>query len=382
MRLVAVYNWPERFRRFLGEMRVRVGFGPSGEAANGRRAVEVADIFADAALEDWQEVAQELGFRALVALPLQTTHGVLGAVTFYFERAGNFSDESRHLLRVVADQMAATAEKARLIEDLRRVNAHLAESNAALERQYAAVLEARRVKDEFLANISHELRTPLTAVIGYISLMQEGIAGPVTPEQQATLAQVKASSEQLLGLIDDLLELTTLKRGGLDAEVTEFDPREPLREAIAATRGRRDDVRLEVEESDPLPSMHSDRKRIVKLLVTLLGNAYKFTSAGVVRASVDVTPPGAGGPSRVLYRIEDTGIGIAPEAQELVFDEFRQVDGSTTRLHGGSGLGLALARRLARLLGGEVRLRSEPGTGSIFEVDLPLHSTSGSSAGQ
>jgi GAF domain-containing protein len=172
MRLAAAYNWPQRYEPWLGEMRVRLGFGPSGEAASERRAIEVPDVFADPSLEDWQEVANELGFRALVALPLQTSSRVLGAVTFYFADARGFSTERRGLLRIVAAQMAATAEKAALIDDLRRANAALTESKAELEQQYLAVLEARRVKDEFLTNVTHELRTPLTAVMGYISLLQ------------------------------------------------------------------------------------------------------------------------------------------------------------------------------------------------------------------
>ena len=372
MRLAAVHNWPEKYAPFLGQMRVRLGAGPSGQAASECRVVEVDDVFADPALGDWQEVARELGFRALVALPLRASQGVLGAVTFYFDHTGEFGADARHLLQMVADQMAATAEKARLIEDLRRANAHLAETNAELERQYVALLEARRVKDEFLANISHELRTPLTAVIGYIAIMQEGIAGPVTAEQQTTLTQVKGASEQLLGLIDDLLELTTLKRGGLDVDVTEFDASDALREAVAATKGRPESVALEVDAPDVAAPMRSDRKKVVKLLVSLLSNAYKFTPSGTVRATIEIRLSPRGDDDRVIYRIEDTGIGIPAAAQELVFDEFRQADGSMTRRHGGSGLGLSLARRLARLLGGDISLASEEGNGSTFTADLPL----------
>ena len=367
MRLAAAYNWPERFRPFLGEMRVRLGFGPSGEAASERRSIQVPDVFADPNLEDWQEVAQELGFRALVALPLQSGNRVLGTVTFYFAHAGGFSAETRSLLRIVADQMAATAEKAALIEDLRRANAALLESNAELERQYVAVLEARRVKDEFLANISHELRTPLTAVMGYVSLMQEGLAGPLSAEQLGTLGQVKGASERLLDLIENLLELTTLRQGGLALEVDEFDPRDPLRAAVAATSGRPEAVTLTVDEPTVfLPPMRSDRKKITRVLMALLGNAYKFTEKGEVRARVEV------GNGRVRYVIQDTGIGIAPEAQQLVFEEFRQVDGSATRKFGGSGLGLALAQRLAQVLGGVIELSSMPGEGASFTVELPL----------
>ena len=366
MRLAAVHNWPERFAPFLGEMRVRLGFGPSGEAAAERRVIEVPDVTADPSLEDWAEVAHELGFRAIVALPLQTGDGVLGAVAFYFEEAGAISADTRSLLRMVADQMAATAQKARLIEDLRRANAALTESNAELERQYVALLEARRVKDEFLANISHELRTPLTAVMGYLALMEEGLAGPVTEEQRHTLSQVKTSSQHLLDLIGDLLELTTLKKGGLEIKTTTFDVREPLHDALANARGRSDAVALRVREPEQAIFMVSDRRKIGKLLVALLSNAYKFTTTGEIRISVNVVD------DRVVYRVEDTGIGIPEEMHQQVFDEFRQVDGSTTRKYGGSGLGLSLARRLARVLGGEIYVDSAPGHGSTFRVELPL----------
>jgi signal transduction histidine kinase len=366
MRLAAVHNWPARYAPFLGEMRVRLGFGPSGEAAAERRLIEVPDVMADPALEDWAEVAQELGFRAIVALPLQTGEGVLGAVAFYFEQAGAITSETRSLLRMVADQMAATAQKARLIEDLRRANAALVDSNAELERQYGALLDARRVKDEFLANISHELRTPLTAVMGYLALMEEGLAGPVTPEQRKTLAQVKTASHHLLDLIGDLLELTTLKRSGLEAVTSAFDVRDPLNDAVSSTRGRPEHVALRVNEPETATLMVSDRRKIAKLLGSLLSNAYKFTEQGEIRLSVAVHN------DHVVYRVEDTGIGIADDMQRLVFEEFRQVDGSSTRRYGGSGLGLALARRLARLLGGEIYLESQPGEGSTFRVELPL----------
>jgi signal transduction histidine kinase len=262
--------------------------------------------------------------------------------------------------------MAATAEKAALIEDLRRANIALTESNAALERQYTEVVESRRVKDEFLSNISHELRTPLTAVIGYISLMQEGLGGPITTEQRETLEQVKESSEHLLALIGDLLQLTALKRGAVAASVAEFDPRDPLRDAIAGARGRRERVSLEVVQPEIVPTMRSDRRTVAKVLTVLLDNAFKFTREGHVRASLEI------GGDRVTYAIADTGIGIPADAHRLVFEEFRQVDGTTTRQFGGSGLGLALARRLARVVDGHITLASTPGNGSTFKLEVPL----------
>ncbi len=367
MRLAAVHNWPQRYAKFLRQMKVKLGAGPSGEAASERRTIEVLDVFADPSLSDWQEVAMELGFRSFVALPLQTGQGsVLGTVTFYFASPNAVVAETRHLMRLVADQMAASAEKARLIEGLEQANLALRASNEELERQFSDLLEARRVKDEFLANISHELRTPLTAVIGYISLMRDGLSGPVSVEQAQTLDAVKESSEQLLSLIADLLELTALKRGGVEAMVAEVDPRIPLHDAIAAAKGRREGVELAVVEPDIIPVMKTDRRSVARALTALLDNAFKFTRDGRVTVSVEVLG------DRVVYSVEDTGIGIAPEALKLVFEEFRQVDGTATREYGGSGLGLALARRLARLVHGDISLTSAPGAGSTFRLDVPL----------
>jgi signal transduction histidine kinase len=366
MRLAAVHNWPERFTAFLGDMRVRLGFGPSGEAASERRVIEVPDVFADPSLEDWQEVASELGFRSLVALPLQTPQGVVGAVTFYFAAPVAISTESRGLLRVVADQMAATADKARLIDDLSRANVALNRTNAELERQYAALLEARRLQDEFLSNVSHELRTPLTAVLGYLALMEEGLGGPVNDEQQHTLAQVKGASEQLLELIGDLLELTALKRGTVDVHVSEFDPGDAVTDALRSCEPCRESVTLVVEGASELPALSSDRRKVARLLTALLRNAFKFTEAGEVRVAMERRG------DRIAFRITDTGVGISEEAQRFVFEEFRQEDGSATRRYGGSGLGLAIARRLAQLLGGDIALSSRRGQGSTFIAELPL----------
>lgn len=366
MRLAAVHNWPQRYARFLRQMRVRIGAGPSGQAASERRMIEIPDVFAEADAADWREVAMELGFRSIVALPLAAGDNVLGALTFYFASPRSISADSRHLMRIVADQMAASAEKARLIQDLEQANAALGATNAELGQQYADLLDARRVKDEFLSNISHEMRTPLTAVIGYISLMQEGLAGPVSSEQQDTLEQVKQSSEHLLSLIGDLLELTALKRGEVSAAFDEVDPRQPLRDAVQGVKGRREAVAFELIEPDALPMMRTDAPAVARTLRALLDNAFKFTREGSVRASVAVDG------DRVVYLVQDTGTGIPESAHKLVFDEFRQLDSSMTREFGGSGLGLALARRLARLLHGDVSLTSKPGVGSTFRLELPL----------
>ena len=366
MRLAAVHNWPGKYARFLSQMRVKLGQGPSGLAASERRTIEVLDLFQDPTLTDWRDAANELGFRSFVAIPLQTPRAVLGTVTFYFSSPNAVSRDTRHLVRMVADQMAATAEKARLIQDLKRANAALTATNTQLEQQYADALESRRVKDQFLQNISHELRTPLTAVMGYTALLEEGVAGPINDEQRHTLEQVNAASEHLLSLIGDLLELTALKRGALDLELTELDPRTPMREAIKAAKGRRDGVGLDVHEPDIVPPMFGDGRMLSKIIRVLLGNAFKFTRSGTVTVSLEIAN------ERAVYRVTDTGIGIPPDEIHAIFDEFKQVDGGTTREYGGSGLGLALGRRLARLLHGDITVTSMVGQGSTFKLDVPL----------
>jgi signal transduction histidine kinase len=311
----------------------------------------------------------ELGFRSFLAVPMQTADAVLGTVTFYFASPNSIVAETRYLARLVADQMAASAEKARLIESLKRTNQALTHTNELLERQNTDLLEARRAKDEFLANISHELRTPLTAVIGYISVMQDGLAGPINSEQQTTLAVVKDASNELLGLIGNLLELTALKRGAVQPATDKVDPREILRDALQASRGAGDGVELELQMPDEMEAMYTDRRSVARALTALLDNAFKFTREGSVTASVKVED------DRVVFAIEDTGVGIASDQFESVFDEFRQVDSTLTREFRGAGLGLALARRHARLFGGEISLTSTPGVGSTFKLEVPFRST-------
>ncbi len=209
-----------------------------------------------------------------------------------------------------------------------------------------------------------------TAVLGYLSILQEELSGPLTPGQRDDLSQVKRSSERLVELIDDLLELTTLKRGAPRLAIEEFGPWEAMREAIGVAGKPAAGVALRLEDpTSPTTVMRSDRKKIVRILVSLLSNAVKFTARGEIVAGAAVQG------DRVVYAVRDTGIGIPPEAQRIVFEEFRQVDGSTTRRFGGSGLGLALARQLARLLGGEIQLESVPGEGSTFIVELPLEAS-------
>ncbi|HYJ79148.1 MAG TPA: histidine kinase dimerization/phospho-acceptor domain-containing protein, partial [Longimicrobiaceae bacterium] len=236
LRLAADWNWPPEYAAFLHDMRVRVGAGPTGVAVAENRVVEVPDVFADPALADWWEVARELGFAGSVSLPLVLGGAPEGAITFYFRAAGVLSEPDGSLLRLVADQLSAAAEKAHLIEDLQRANALLRLQNVELEARFREAEEARRLKAELLANVSHELRTPLTAILGYTYLLREGVSGELAAEQRGEVERIEQAGAQLLALIDDLLDLTRLQLGRLDTEVETCDAVALLRAAAAPLR--------------------------------------------------------------------------------------------------------------------------------------------------
>ena len=377
LRLAASWNWPPAFAAFLGQARVRIGAGPTGVAVAENRVVEVPDVFAAQGLGDWWEVARELGFAASVSLPLLQGGRPEGALTFYFRDPGAPRSHDRHLLRLVADQLSATAEKAHLIEDLQRANALLRLQNVELEARYREAEEARRLRGELLANVSHELRTPLTAILGYAWLLRDGRT--LGGDQAAQVEKIEEAGTQLLARIEDLLDLTNLQLGRLAPQVETCD-------AVALLHAAMDSVapppQLEVQmfAPDATVPVRTDGSQVLRILRQLVSNAYKFTPQGGVTARVrmasgspwsDEARRTGSVPHRVVWEVEDTGIGIAESDLERVFDEFRQVDGSATRRFGGMGMGLALSRQLARRLGGDVTVRSEPGRGSRFTLSLP-----------
>jgi signal transduction histidine kinase len=394
LRVVAAYNWPQAFASYLSSMRVRVGNGPTGRAVADNETVEVEDVFSDEGLRDWWDSARELGFASSVSVPLVFGSRPIGAVTFYFRAPEPFRDADRSLLRLVADQLAATAEKAHLIEDLQRANSLLREQNVDLEARYREAEEARRLKNEFLANVSHELRTPLTAILGYAYLLREGLSGVLAEEQTAAVAKIEQAGNALMGLINDLLDLTHLKLGRTTVEPELCDAVALARAALSAAPAPGAGVELCTETPPERVPIHTDPVMVVRILQNLLSNAVKFTALGSitlrVRTETAAPPPGGDGGALadqgpvVVWEVQDTGIGISPEDQQSIFDEFRQVDGSATRRFGGTGLGLALSQGLARRLGGAIRVRSTLGEGSSFTLSLPssvIHAGQASAGG-
>jgi signal transduction histidine kinase len=268
-----------------------------------------------------------------------------------------------------------------LNSELQEVNEKLRSRTEEAERARLDAESASRAKSEFLANMSHELRTPINAIIGYADLMELGIAGPLTEGQRDQLTRIRVSSEHLLMLIEDILDLSKIEAGRV--EIVRADGR--LQEAVdaalslvgpqASARGHRVDYACRYSRD---LWYYGDEGRVRQILVNLLSNAVKFTDPGgmiTVSCAADAAPESDarlrnGGPY-VSVRVADTGPGIAAEHHEAVFDPFVQLETGRTRTRGGTGLGLAISRQLARLMGGDLTLESEPGEGSAFTLWLP-----------
>ena len=273
MRLVAAHNWPDHLRPWLADVRVRVGFGPSGEAASERRVIEVPDVFADADLEDWQEVARELGFRALVSLPLQNSQAVVGAVTFYFRSWDDFTIERRGLLRLVADLMAAATEKSRLVDRIRRAESAAVEALTELDRQYVAVAHARR-----------DARSLTVAATAALQPHISGLPGKATAAVQRVL--------------DDLALAAGLEDESVAVAADQFDPRLPLRDALRQVSESGTAVHLIGEEPiHELPLVRGDAEKVTVALARLLERAAAVDAVTELRASVAVSD------GRVEYRV-------------------------------------------------------------------------------
>ncbi|HEX8692232.1 MAG TPA: ATP-binding protein [Longimicrobium sp.] len=286
-----------------------------------------------------------LGARSLMAVPLVARGEVLGAITF-----------------VCGERVYRKTDLA-LAEDFAQ-RAAMSVSNARL---YEAAQEASRAKSEFLAVMSHELRTPLNAITGYADLLQAGLAGPLNSRQREQLDRIVASARHLVGVIEEILTFSRMEAGHERAHLEAVDLREMVRETalllepLAREKGLGFEVRLQEEPA----RVETDPVKVRQVLRNLVTNAVKFTDHG--RVVIEGAREGA----RHLVRVADSGVGIAPENRERVFEPFWQVEQSNRREVGGTGLGLAVARGLAEMLGGELRLESTPGRGSTFTLALP-----------
>jgi len=280
------------------------------------------------------------------------TLGVMSLCTTGGRR--RFDDRDRVLIEDLAQRVAMAVDNARLHEGERRARSEAEAANQA--------------KSDFLAIMSHELRTPLTAVVGYTELLADEVVGPVNETQRDHLSRVRASSEHLLMLIEDILSFARIEAGREQVHIEEFGLAALLEQAAVIVRplAEKKNLAFTLGGHDSRAVMRSDPQKVRQIIINLLANAVKFTTIGGVRLIAGVAD------GRVEFEVSDTGPGIALQHVERVFDAFWQVDQRITRKAGGTGLGLSVARQLARLLGGDVSVRSTIGEGSVFRVDLPL----------
>lgn len=316
-------------------------------------------------LDPENEFHFNLGFgyvlpRTVVGIPLSFSGdklGVLVAVSL-----SDMQQESLEFLENSARQLSIAIHNATVFEKVRFQSQRLEILNVELEK-------ASRVKSEFLANMSHELRTPLNSIIGFSDMLYRAKRDPLSDRQRVAMEKVLRNSRHLLSLINQVLDIAKIEAGHMELLPEEFELRELVLDCLAAIEPDALNKGLNVKVSIPegLPKVYGDISKVEEIIINLLSNAVKFTEKG--RVDLNVTSAS----DSLTIHVEDTGIGIVPENQEIIFEEFRQIDSSSTRSHGGTGLGLSIARKLARLMGGDINLTSKFGVGSHFQFTLPVH---------
>jgi signal transduction histidine kinase len=334
----------------------RLNQGVVGRAGAERVPVQIPDVLEAGAYEErFRALAGRAGIRALLAVPLVREPSLVGALVVWRREPGRFSEETERLLRTFAAQSVLAIQNARLFRELDEKS-----------RQLEA---ASHHKSAFLANMSHELRTPLNAIIGFSEVLAERMFGEVNEKQAEYLQDILDSGRHLLSLINDILDLSKVEAGRLELDLARFHLPTAVEQALILVRERasRHGIALEVSVDPRVGEIVGDERKIRQVLLNLLSNAVKFTPEG---GRVGVTATASDG--LVTIAVSDTGIGIAPEDQAAVFEEFRQVGGDGARKAEGTGLGLTLARKFVELHGGQIGVRSQIGQGSTFTFTQPM----------
>ena len=335
----------------------RLGDGVVGRAATSREPIEIPNISEERAYAPrMRELLARFGFRASLAVPLLREDCIVGALVVRRKSTGEFRPEVIELLKTFATQSVLAIQNARLFREI--------------EEKSQQIEAANRHKSEFLANMSHELRTPLNAIIGFSEVLQEKLFGELNEKQAEYTDDILSSGRHLLSLINEILDLSKVEAGRMELELAAFDLPLAIDNARTFVRERatRHGIALDVTVDKRLGEIVGDERKIKQILLNLLSNAVKFTPEG---GRIGIEARQADGV--VEISVSDTGVGIAPEDQPKIFEEFRQVGSDYAHKTEGTGLGLTLAKKFVELHGGKIWVESEVGKGSKFTFTLPIN---------
>jgi signal transduction histidine kinase len=353
-RLRATHGMDAALIAAIRDRRIGAGETAIGKAAAERRTLQIPDVQKETSLV--LDVIVQAGYRAVLFVPLLRADQIVGALVVRRKEPGEFPQHTIDLLETFADQSVLAIQNARLFREIEDKNRQLA--------------EASEHKSQFVSSVSHELRTPLNAIIGLTDMLVTNAARFGTEKAKEPLQRVHRAGTHLLGLINQVLDLSKIEAGKLELNPETVQLTPLIDEVVGTARQLADQNknRVLVEAQENLGSLTVDPMRLRQILLNLLSNAFKFTKQGEVTLRARRV---ADGRDWIELAVADTGIGMTAEQQAKLFEEFSQADRTTAQHFGGTGLGLAITRKLARMMGGDVTVTSEPGKGSVFTVRLP-----------
>jgi signal transduction histidine kinase len=303
---------------------------------------------------DINEITLRAGYRARMVAPLLRGEDIVGTLVVRRRTPGEFAKNTVDIIKTFAAQSALAIQNARLFQEI--------------EDKSRQLEVASQHKSQFLANMSHELRTPLNAILGYTELMADGAYGEPSEKMLGILKRLEANGRHLLGLINDVLDLSKIEAGQLVLELSDYAIQDIAQTVRSTLEPLATDKKLafKVDVASELPPGRGDGRRLTQVLINLVGNAIKFTDAGEIAIKAEAN----NGAFHVSVR--DTGPGISAADQAKLFQEFQQADNAITRKKGGTGLGLAISKRIIEMHGGRIWVESQPGQGSTFAFTLPV----------
>jgi signal transduction histidine kinase len=352
-KLRATYGMSEEMILAITDQHIGIGEAHIGPAAQQRKPIQVADI-RDEAASPVNDINLREGYRAVLIIPLLRPDQIVGALVVRRKTPGEFPQSTIDSLETFADQSVVAIQNARLFSEIEEKGKQLA--------------IASQHKSQFLANMSHELRTPLNAILGYTELILDSIYGEVPEKAQGVLKRVESNGKHLLGLINDVLDLSKIEAGQLVLSLNDYSMKDVLYSVFSAVEplASEKNLNFKVEAPPEMPKGRGDERRLTQVILNLVGNAIKFTDNGEVVIKASSTN------GSFTVAVRDTGPGISPADQGKIFEEFQQADNSATKKKGGTGLGLSISRRIVEMHGGKLWVESEVGKGSVFSFSLPV----------